>query len=179
MKCSQVASLVVALCFALSAAAKNSVVYSSEFTELPLVTGSKRRITDDLSVTELNNKTGSSSQAYVIPSVDDVAANSAQTKNASVTGVEIRKGTVNENIIRIAKTELGIPASNVDFRFIPCDLIENYSYVIPNSHFENKYERLTYYASQYSFFSSFNPMTNTVTLEYRGPDVFDNCRKTK
>lgn len=94
-------------------------------------------------------------------------------------GVEIRKGTVKENIIRIAATELSIPESNVDFRYIPCDLVEKYSYVIPESHFANKYERLTYYASQYSFFSTFNPMTNTVTLEYRGPDVFEHCRKSK
>ncbi|MDI4652603.1 MULTISPECIES: hypothetical protein [Pseudoalteromonas] len=124
---------------------------------------------------------------YKIPSTRAIegsampSSSEPETVNAGEvsTGVEIRKGTVNDNIIRIAKEELGIPASNVDFLYIPCDLVERYSYVIPESNFEDKYERLTYYASQYSFFSTFNPMTNTVTLEYRGPDVFENCRKSK
>lgn len=114
------------------------------------------------------------------PAYESVIPNSDSTslvKNNG--GVKILKGTVNDNIIRIAKEELGIPAGNVDFLYIPCDLVEKYSYVIPESNFEDKYERLTYYASQYSFFSTFNPMTNTVTLEYRGPDVFENCRKSK
>ena len=120
---------------------------------------------------------------YTIPETKQVKGTNksveSEFKQVAVSGVEIRKGTVNENIIRIAKTELGIPESNVDFTYIPCDLIEKYTYTIPDSHFKNKYERLTYYASQYSFFSTFNSMTNTVTLEYRGPDVFENCRKSK
>lgn len=94
-------------------------------------------------------------------------------------GIDIFKGTVNENIIRLAKEELGIPRQNVEFMYLPCDLVEKYTYTIPEEKLNNKYERLTYYASQYSFFATFSPITNTVTLEYRGPDVFSNCRKAR
>lgn len=100
-------------------------------------------------------------------------------KPLAVNGVQISQGTVNDNIVRIAGDELGIPSKNVEFLYIPCPLIEKYSYVIPESKFSNRYERLTYYASKYSFFATFNEMTNTVTLEYRGPDVFETCREQK
>tara|TARA_Y100000782_G_C10158652_1_gene254777 strand:- start:32 stop:550 length:519 start_codon:yes stop_codon:yes gene_type:complete len=94
-------------------------------------------------------------------------------------GVDIYKGTVKENILRLAQSELNIPAQNVEIRYLPCELAEPYTYTIPEYVLENRYERLTYYAGKYSFFATFNLMTNTVTLDYRGPDVFDNCRKSK
>lgn len=117
---------------------------------------------------------------------DSVLVNEANTKGEAVsetsaevvTGVRILKGTVNANIVRIAEEFFGIPEENVEFVFMPCELVEKYTYTIPEEKITNKYERLTFYASQYSFFTTFNTMTNTVTLEYRGPDVFDKCRKT-
>lgn len=132
-------------------------------------------------LTDLEKETVSV-RSGVLPQNDESNLNvesvSMSSPKVSV-GVNIFKGTVNDNIIRLANEELDIPKENVEFMYLPCELVEKYTYVIPEDKFSNKYERLTYYASQYSFFATFSPITNTVTLEYRGPDVFDNCRKAR
>lgn len=91
-------------------------------------------------------------------------------------GIVIRKGTVNDNIYRIAFEQFGVPPTNVDFVYLPCPLVEKYDYVLPENTFENDYEKLTKYAGFYQFYVQFHQLTNSITLEYQGPNVFDNCR---
>jgi len=131
--------------------------------------------------TTINEQSNEVNKGYVKHEIsfDEFIKENPPYEKAPTNGVQIFKGTVIENIIRIAKEELGVPQNHIKFSNMPpCQLLEELTYTIPESEFKDKskLERLGLYLSFYEISLKYHPLTNSILVKYVGPDVTHKCQ---